>query len=268
MSLTYGRSPLARPPGGRFNFDLEQVAPEHILYLDDEPKRIRAVLAGETILDSRRAKMLHETGRFPQRFFPLEDVVAESLLPSERRRSDRFKGEGVFYDLRVGERRVSDAGIRYEPPPGGVPIGGMIAFKFDKLDQWLEEDEPIRGHPRDPYHRFDCRRTGEHVVVQIGDETVADTRRAIKLFETSTVTRYYVPLDEVRPGCLTPSSTRSWCPYKGEAAYFDVRAGSRLIEDGAWTLPEPLGEAVVVLGHISFWKDETRLFADGRPQPL
>src|SRR5262249_54065355 len=97
----------------------------------------------------------------------------------------------------------------------------------------------------------------------------AETRRAIKCYETSIPPRYYIPLLDVKPGCLEPSELpRTYCPYKGEASYFDVRTGSTRVRAGAWTLPRPLGEAIVTLGHVSFWKENTEVLADGRPTPL
>lgn len=99
--------------------------------------------------------------------------------------------------------------------------------------------------------------------MRVGGETIANTRRAIKLFETSSAPRYYIPLDDVKPEALTPSETRTLCPYKGEAAYYNVRGGAGTVADGAWTLPSPYGEAIVTLGHVSFW-GETEVFAEGK----
>jgi uncharacterized protein (DUF427 family) len=64
-----------------------------------------------------------------------------------------------------------------------------------------------RGRPgswtsADPYHRYDCNHTSELVVVYVGGQVVAETRRAIKLFETSIPPRYYIPIADVTPGCL------------------------------------------------------------------
>ena len=142
-------------------------------------------------------------------------------------------------------------------------------LEFDKFDGWLEEDDPVRGHPRDPYHRFDCNHTSELVVVHVGGQVVAETRRAIKLFETSIPPRYYIPIADVTPGSLEPStSPRTYCPYKGEAAYFNVQGGQTTVPDGAWTLPGPLGEALLTIGHVSFWGKGTEVFADGRLTPI
>ena len=264
MALTIGTSPLGRSPGGKFNFEIERL-PRHLLYLEDFQKRIRGQLAGETIVDSRRGKLLHETGKLPQWYVPKEDVEPRALGPSERRQEHPFKGVATYYHVRAGDRSAVDAAWSYEQSPEGLQLAGLVAFEFDKLDGWLEEDDPVRGHPRDPYHRFDCNHTSELVVVHVDGQVVAETRRAIKLFETSIPPRYYIPIADVTPGCLEPSaSPRTYCPYKGEAAYFNVHAGPTTVPDGAWTLPGPLGEALLTMGHVSFWGKGTEVFADGR----
>jgi uncharacterized protein (DUF427 family) len=183
MALTIGKSPLARSPGGRFNFEIEHL-PRHLLYLEDFEKRIRGQLAGKTIVDTRRGKLLHETDKLPQWYVPKEDVEPEALEPSERRQEHPFKGMVTYYHVRAGRRSVLDAAWSYEQSPTRLALAGLVAFEFDKLDGWLEEDDPVRGHPRDPYHRFDCNHTSELVVVHVGGQVVAETRRAIKLFET------------------------------------------------------------------------------------
>jgi Domain of unknown function (DUF427) len=83
MALTIGKSPLARSPGGKFNFEIERL-PRHLLYLEDFEKRIRGQLAGETIVDTRRGKLLHETDKLPQWYVPKEDVEPEGVMVEVR----------------------------------------------------------------------------------------------------------------------------------------------------------------------------------------
>ena len=101
MALTIGTSPLAGSPGGKFNFEIERL-PRHLLYLEDFQKRIRGQLAGETIVDSRRGKLLHETGKLPQWYVPKEDVEPRALEPSERRQEHPFRGVATYYNVRAG----------------------------------------------------------------------------------------------------------------------------------------------------------------------
>jgi uncharacterized protein (DUF427 family) len=269
VALTLAKSPLFHPPLGTFNFAFDSVTPQHILYVEHVPRRIRGILAGRTIVDSRRATMLHETNELVQWYFPLEDVANGALETAEHGKHDTHKGSVLHYNVRCGDRFEGNAAWQYPDPPLQAPfLRGLIAFHFDRLDKWLEEDDEVFGHPRDPYHRFDVRRSSDHVVVRVGGEIVAETTRAIKLFETSSPIRLYIPMEDVRPGVLTPTKTRTYCPYKGEAAYFDVHAGSHTIRDGAWTLPEPLGEAKVCLNHVSFWRGDTKVYANDEHVPL
>ena len=265
MALTIGKAPFTHPPAGKYNFDFARVLPDHVLYLDRIPKRVRGILNGKTIVDTMRAKMVFETGEFIQWYFPIDDVAADALERSSTRRSDEFKGEAAFYNVRAGETIKKDAAWDHPAPPHEASfMNGLIAFDFDAIDAWFEEDDQVFGHPRDPYHRFDVRHTSEHVRVEVAGIVVAETRRAIKLFETSLITRYYVPPEDVSRGALIGSVTRTYCPYKGEATYFHVKVGDELIEDAAWTLRQPMGEADVIRDYLSFWKERTKIYADGR----
>ena len=77
MSLThpFARSPFGTRSGGQFDFS----PPEHVRYWEPWPRRMRAVLAGETVLDSRRGILLWETGNFPAYYYPLEDIRPDLL---------------------------------------------------------------------------------------------------------------------------------------------------------------------------------------------
>ncbi len=82
MSLTVGTGPFGPRNSGQFNFDTG-VLEEHTLYLQESPKRVRATFDGETVVDSRRAKLLHETKHLPVYYFPEEDVRTDLLVESE-----------------------------------------------------------------------------------------------------------------------------------------------------------------------------------------
>lgn len=65
---------------------------------------------------------------------------------------------------------------------------------------------------------------------------------------------HYFPLDSVRPGALTPSSTTSVCPWKGTAEYYSVQAGGDENRDAAWYYAEPKPAAAEITGRVAFWK--------------
>ena len=179
-----GNGPLGRGPVGEFNFQL--TAPGRALYLDPSPKRIRVVFAGETIADSRRASLLHESGHQPVYYFPPEDVRADLLEPSERHTRCPKKGEAAYHTIKVGDQAL-EAGAWYypDPNPEAAWLKGLIAFYFNRVDHWYEEDEEIFVHPRDPYHRVDVRATDRHVRVSINGDLLADSTGVKALFETN-----------------------------------------------------------------------------------
>ena len=268
MSLTVGNGPLANPLRGQLNVDFS--GPAHLLYLHDVPKRVRGVLAGQTVVDSNRVRMLHETGLLPVWYFPMEDVRADLILPTHHVTTCPFKGEAVYWTVKVGDRVAENAIWSYPNPlPGAPPLSGLVAFYLDRMDEWYEEDEPVVGHPRDPFHRVDTRASSRHIVVRLGDDLVADSTRSVALFETGLPTRYYLPAADVTDTLLVPSQTTSYCPYKGTATYVGVRGSDgTVIDDAAWQYREPLGEALQVAGYLSFYPGKgLDITVDAQPAP-
>ena len=96
--------------------------------------------------------------------------------------------------------RRSENIVRTSPDPidGAPPFAGLLAFRFDAVDEWYEETQRIGLHPRDPYHRIDVIPSDRNVVIRVGSQVVADTRRATLVFETGLPTRYYLPAEDVR----------------------------------------------------------------------
>jgi uncharacterized protein (DUF427 family) len=263
VALTVGTGPFGRTPAGTFNFRYD--APRHVLYLEDSPRRVRVVVAGETVADSTRVKLLHETGLMPVYYVPEGDVRSELLEPSEHRTHCPFKGDASYWSIRVGDDRRPDAVWSYpEPLPGAPPLAGYVAFRWDAIDEWWEERERIGVHPRDPYHRCDAIRSDRHVVVRIGGEVLADSRRPTLLFETGLPPRFYLPPEDVDLRSLEATATESSCPYKGTTSryYTVVTAGQRL-EDVAWVYDEPRAEVAAIAGLIAFFNEKVDLDVDG-----
>jgi uncharacterized protein (DUF427 family) len=252
MSLTLGSGPLNRRRRGTFNFDIDASSPQHIIYIEDVSQRVRAVFNGETVLDTRRAKVLYESNIPGQWYIPAADVRGELLTPTQTSTHCPFKGDASYWTLSVGDRTEPDVCWGYPTPTEAVAeIEGMRAFYAGRMDAWFEEDEQVFGHPRDPYHRVDARRSSDRVTVRVGGEAgeiVAETDKPVKVFETSLPARWYVPLDAVRPEVLTRSDTTTVCAYKGVASYYSV-AG---VADAAWVYEEPFADLSSIAGLLSF----------------
>ena len=250
MSLTLGAGPLSPDAAGTFTRGTT-IAPG-ASYLERLDRRVRGYLGGDLVVDTAAPRLLHAAGALPQWWLPVDDLRGGLLSPTGRTAQGDL-GRERAWDLHLGERCVADAARDVvQPARGAADVAGLVAISFAALDRWLEEDEEVLGHPRDPYHRIDARRSSDHVVVRAGGRVVAETRRPVKLFETSLPTRWYVPRADVRAEHLVRSAARTVCAYKGVASYWSVAVGGTVVEDAAWEYPTPLREGQDVLDHLCF----------------
>jgi uncharacterized protein (DUF427 family) len=116
--------------------------------LEPTSKRIRVVLNGETIVDSRRAYRVLETSHPPVYYVPLEDVKPGVLEPSSNSSICEWKGGARYHSLRVGDRVAPDAAWYYpNPTPGFVPIKHFVAFYAGPMDACFVDDERVTPQP-------------------------------------------------------------------------------------------------------------------------
>jgi uncharacterized protein (DUF427 family) len=248
MSLTIGHGPLARDPAAR-NFVIE--GPRHSIHFEPHPRRIRAELNGRTVLDTRDGFLLHETGILPVLYVPIADVDQTLLERTDHVTHCPFKADASYWSVRVGERVAENAVWSYEQPLDSAPwLSGYVALYWDRMDRWLEEDEEVFGHLRDPYHRVDVRRSSRLVEIRLrdGGQVVARDEHPVLLFETGLVVRAYLP-----PALLSlvPSEKQTICPYKGTTTYWSLRAGDHVLEDAAWSYDAPLEGMEAITGLVS-----------------
>jgi uncharacterized protein (DUF427 family) len=181
------------------------------------------------VADSRRTKLLYEPPKvIPVHVFPEEDVRLD-LLPEE------------------AVKRHDD---------------GMFEIAWEAADEWLEEDEELLGHARDPFHRIDALRSSRHIRVLIGDQVLADTTSAVAVFETRLPTRWYIPRDDVIAELTRNDEHRTTCAYKGHATHWDV-GGERAL---AWSYELPLNDAKPVRSMLAFYNERADIEVDGELQ--
>jgi uncharacterized protein (DUF427 family) len=262
MSLTVGTGPFGQRPAGAFNFELPRR--KGLIYFEDSPRRIRARFAGEEIVDSRHAKMLHEHAHLPIYYFPRDEVRMDLLEPTDHSTRCPFKGDASYWSVRVGDRVAENAVWGYpDPIDEAPPLADYLAFYWHKMDEWYEEDELAIVHARDPYHRVDVLESSRHVRVSVNGELVAESRRPLGLFETGLPTRWYIPPEDVRADILVPSDKQTGCAYKGFASYYSVRVGDDVEEDLVWYYLEPRPEVERIAGHLAFFNERIDLEVDG-----
>ncbi len=109
--------------------------------------------------------------------------------------------------------------------------------------------ESVWDYPRPPRVEPSTRR----IRVVLGNVTVADTTRAFRVLETSHPPGYYIPPEDVLSEYLRPSRRRTYCEFKGQAGYFDLVIGERVVRDAAWYYPDPAPGYEVLRDHLAFY---------------
>jgi len=211
VSLVAGHGPLSTERAGWF-------APEittDLVYVEPHPRRVQAVRADRTVLDTERVLLVHRRGQPLGYAFPLDAVG----------------------DL----------------PHHTVPEApGFVQIPWDAVDSWFEEGRQLVHYPPNPYHRVDCRPTRRTLRVEVAGVPLVDTDDTVIVFETALEPRLYVAPEFVRTDLLRASATSTYCNYKGHASYWSAVVGTTVVENVAWSYPAPLPESQQIAGFFSF----------------
>ena len=231
-------------------------------------KRVRCYFNNECIADSDHVMLKRQ---FPMvYFFPHDDVKAGYFEKSKLEDKTDDWGTSSSRHVVVEGKTAEDAAWIYEQPNDKAPenLNSYVALKWEKMDRWLEEDEEVRIHPRDPYHRIDVCHSSRHVRVEVNGETVAETHSPLLLFETGLPVRFYIRKTDIHMKLLHPTEHHTGCPYKGEASYYSVVTKGNEMKNVAWTYPYPNEEALKVKDHVAFFTEKLdNVFVDGKRLP-
>jgi uncharacterized protein (DUF427 family) len=230
--------------------------------VEPAPRRVRGFLGDKLVFDTTAARYVWEVPYYPQYYIPRADVRPEFLRDEDHPQRVQF-GASRRFSL-VGPSETHESAVRVFDDGDG-PVAGLVRFEWDHLT-WFEEDEPIYGHPRNPYARVDALRSHRRVRVEVDGVLLAETNTPVLLFETSLPTRYYIDQSDVRFEHLVPSDTQTLCPYKGvTSGYWSVRVGETVHRDLAWTYHYPLPAVAPVAGLVAFYNEKVDITVDDVP---
>ena len=103
------------------------------------------------------------------------------------------------------------------------------------------DDHPIRVEP-------DQRR----IRVRFAGRVIADTTRALTLYEASYPGVRYIPREDAEMTVLSRTTHKTLCPYKGEASYFTIKTSERTSENAVWSYEKPKPVAAQIAGYLAF----------------
>ena len=238
-------------------------------HVEPVPRRIRAVLSGQTIVDTVNAHYVWENPAYPQYYIPLGDVV-DGVLVDEGTTQETPLGDVVHHELRVGKLRIPQA-ARVLSSAKVEGLDDTVRFEWSAFDAWYEEDEQVFVHPRSPYVRVDAIRSTRRVRIEEKGVVLAESDSPVLVFETGLPTRYYLNRTDVDFTKLVASDTVTSCPYTGTTTgYWSSRIGGRLHPDIAWTYDFPTAALLPIAGLIAFYNEKVDIVLDGelleRPQ--
>lgn len=121
--------------------------------------------------------------------------------------------------------------------------------------------ESVWDYPRPPR----LEPAGRHIQIVVNDVVIVDTRRALRVLETSHPPTYYIPPEDIRMEHLVAARGSSACEWKGVARYYSVRVGEREAAAAAWSYPAPTPAFAAIRNHLAFYAQKMdRCLVDGR----
>jgi uncharacterized protein (DUF427 family) len=230
MSLVAGRGPLSSDPAGWFS---PPMAAE-VVYVEPHPRRVQALHGGRTVIDTERALLVHRRNHLLSYAFPADEARG---LPSQ-------------------------------PVAADCQAPGFVHVPWDAVDTWLEEGRALVHYPPNPYHRIDCRPTKRRLRVKAAGTTLVDTDDTVIVFETALQARLYVDPSQMHTDVLRQSDTSTYCNYKGMATYWSAVIGDTVVEDVAWSYPDPPPESLPIKGFLSFDATRAEILAELPNSPV
>lgn len=106
-----------------------------------------------------------------------------------------------------------------------------------------------------PDHPITITPNPRRVVVTVAGRIVADTRRALTLQEASYPAVQYIPREDVDMSLLQRTDHATYCPYKGECAYYSIPVGGERTVNAVWTYENPYEAVAAIKAHLAFYPD-------------
>ena len=113
-----------------------------------------------------------------------------------------------------------------------------------------------------PDHPITVEPFRSHVIVRSGSTVIAESDRALELREAAYPPVLYIPIEDVNPDHVRPSELHTWCPYKGEASYYDIVGtdeGASDLSAAVWYYPDPFAAVASIKNHTAFYPDRVTI---------
>ena len=110
-----------------------------------------------------------------------------------------------------------------------------------------------------PDHPITITQNPRRVRVTAGDIVIAETSKALTLKEAKYPAVQYVPRQDANMALLERTDRVTHCPYKGDASYYSVKAGGKMLDNAIWTYETPFPAMTEISGHLAFYPDKVKI---------
>ena len=104
-----------------------------------------------------------------------------------------------------------------------------------------------------PDHPISIERNPNRVLISVAGRVIVDTREALTLREASYPAVQYIPRKDVDMTLLERTNHATYCPYKGDCAYFSIPSGGERSTNAAWTYEAPYAAVRRIKDHLAFY---------------
>jgi uncharacterized protein (DUF427 family) len=135
----------------------------------------------------------------------------------------------------------------------------MMATRRSKIEPGPGQ-ESVWDYPRPPR----LEQSTKHVQIEFNGIMIADTKRALRILETSHPPVYYLPPEDIKMEYLTSTTQSSYCEWKGTASYYIITVGTKSVANAAWYYKQPSKKYVELAGYVAFYPSKMdACFVDG-----
>lgn len=218
-------------------------------------RRIRGLLGHDWIFDSLGARYVWEHPYFPYYYVPEKDVAAgPAKIVKETEDDNGFWLGTIRTGASTAEAQGFDKG----------PLQGFIKVKVSDIDWFAEDEKLLGGHPKDPYKRIEILPSSREIRIELNGTVLAQSTNNMFLHETMLPARYYLPPTSIkRWDLLRKSESTTFCPYKGQASYYNVKLADAQVNDAVWYYVYPTPESSAIQGRLCFYNERFDVFVDG-----
>ena len=111
------------------------------------------------------------------------------------------------------------------------------------------------AYAQHPDHNVDVVPNDRRIRIEFAGETIAESSRGLRVLEGRYDPVVYVPREDVRVELLEKTDHTTYCPFKGHASYYTIRAGGQVSENAIWSYEDPYDQVAALKDCVAVYLD-------------